>query len=82
MDSEIVKYLEIATASLYLTEVSERIKEIVTNSKITILEIGYIKEVEGGFCIDYKYNDKSFTSRLVIGYTECGEWIEFDSDLI
>lgn len=82
MDFETQKYLETATATLYYKPVSERIKEIVMNPDITILDIGYIDEVEGGLCFDYKQNGKSFTSRLVIGYTELGEWIEFDSDLI
>lgn len=82
MDIETQKYLEIATATLFYKKVSERIKEIIMNPDITVLDIGYVDEVEGGLCIEYKHRSKDVHSRLVIGYTELGEWIEFDSDLI
>lgn len=82
MDIETQKHLEISTATLYYKNVSERLKEIVMNHDITLIDIGYIDEVEGGLCIDYKHRSKDYHSRLVIGYTELGEWIEFDSDLI
>ena len=34
---------------------------------------------EGGFAVDFQHDDKP-VQRLVLGYTELGEWVEFLGD--
>lgn len=43
-----------------------------------IINAGFIEEnVEGGITIDYQHDNKK-AMRLVIGYTDLGEWVEYN----
>ncbi len=81
MSGETETYLDLCCASLTYNEVSSVLQEVLM-AGYTIIDIGFVREVEGGLCIDYQKPGVSFKSRLIVGYTEIGEWIELHSDII
>lgn len=53
-------------------ELSKALEEIIGAK---IIDAGFIGDVEGGLTFDVEKNGKIM--RLVIGYTELGEWVEY-----
>lgn len=81
MDDSFVRHSDLCNAILTYNEVALALQEVLMSGN-TIIDIGFVDKVEGGLCIDYKKPTVNFNSRLIIGYTEIGEWIELHTDLI